>query len=103
MTYGQFSDLIAAALGALNSRGLGRGDALAIVLSNGPEMAAAFLASACAVTAAPLNPAYREDEFHFYMDDLKVKALLVEDLGQRIARHRGRPPSGDPGSDTQAG
>lgn len=79
MTYGQFADLIAAALGALNSRGLGRGDALAIVLSNGPEMAAAFLASACAVTAAPLNPAYREDEFHFYMDDLKVKALLVEE------------------------
>ena len=34
---------------------------------------------ACAVTAAPLNPAYREDEFHFYMDDLKARALLVEE------------------------
>ncbi len=52
---------------------------LAIVLPNGPEMAAAFVACASAVTAAPLNPAYREDEFHFYMDDLKAKALLVEE------------------------
>ena len=42
-------------------------------------MAAAFVATACAVTAAPLNPAYREDEFHFYMEDLHARALLVEE------------------------
>ena len=79
MTYGVFSELIETTAAALNALGLGRNDTLAIVLPNGPEMAAAFVACACAVTAAPLNPAYREDEFHFYMDDLKVKALLVEE------------------------
>ncbi len=79
MTYGLFAELIVTTAASLNSLGLGRNDALAIVLPNGVEMAAAFAACACAVTAAPLNPVYREDEFHFYMDDLKVKALLVEE------------------------
>ena len=79
MTYGTFDALCETTGIALNGRGLGRNDRLAIVLPNGPEMAAAFVASACSVTAAPLNPAYREDEFHFYMEDLKAKALLVEE------------------------
>jgi acyl-CoA synthetase (AMP-forming)/AMP-acid ligase II len=39
----------------------------------------------CAV-AAPLNPAYTEDEFAFYMEDLGVKALIVEAGGESPAR-----------------
>ena len=79
LTYGLFAALCDETLAALRARGLARNDKLSIVLPNGPDMAAAFLATANAVTAAPLNPAYREDEFHFYMDDLKAKALLVEE------------------------
>ena len=79
LTYGQFATLVEDVFAALRTRGLARNDKLAIVLPNGPDMAAAFVSTACAVTAAPLNPAYREDEFHFYMDDLKAKALLVEE------------------------
>ncbi|MGQ0483979.1 MAG: acyl--CoA ligase [Hyphomicrobiales bacterium] len=79
MSYGSFADLCDATVQSLNGRGLGRHDRLAMVLPNGPEMAAAFVACASAATAAPLNPAYREDEFHFYMEDLKAKALLVEE------------------------
>jgi acyl-CoA synthetase (AMP-forming)/AMP-acid ligase II len=30
------------------------------------------------VTSAPLNPAYRADEFEFYLSDLNAKALIVE-------------------------
>jgi len=79
MSYGLLGTLCAETCAALRARGLARNDKLAIVLPNGPEMAAAVFATACAVTAAPLNPAYREDEFHFYMEDLKAKALLVEE------------------------
>ncbi len=79
LTYGLFASLCEETAAALRARGLARNDKLAIVLPNGPDMAASFLATACAVTAAPLNPAYREDEFHFYMEDLKAKALLVEE------------------------
>ncbi|MBI4183730.1 MAG: AMP-binding protein [Proteobacteria bacterium] len=63
---------------ALNGRGIGRHDRVAIVLPNGPEMASAFLAVAAGATTAPLNPAYREEEFEFYLTDLGAKALLVE-------------------------
>ena len=41
-------------------------------------MATAFLCVASAATSAPLNPAYRQDEFEFYLEDLKAKALIVE-------------------------
>jgi acyl-CoA synthetase (AMP-forming)/AMP-acid ligase II len=63
--------------GQLNAVGVGRNDRVAIVLPNGPEAAIAFLAVAACATAAPLNPAYREDEFRFYMDDLRAKALIT--------------------------
>src|SRR5262249_12635007 len=64
-------------MASLNGHGIGRGDRVAIVLSNGPEMAAAFLSiGACAATA-PLSPAYREEEFTFYLADLKAKALVI--------------------------
>jgi acyl-coenzyme A synthetase/AMP-(fatty) acid ligase len=61
----------------LNSIGIGRGDRVAIVLPNGPEMAVAFHAVAAGASSAALNPAYREDEFDFYISDLGAKALMV--------------------------
>jgi oxalate---CoA ligase len=70
--------LIEATLAALNSIGIGRHDRVAIVLPNGPEMASAFVACASGVASAPLNPAYRADEFEFYLSDLHAKALIVE-------------------------
>jgi acyl-CoA synthetase (AMP-forming)/AMP-acid ligase II len=63
---------------ALNDVGIGRNDRVAIVLPNGPEMASAFIAVAAGATAAPLNPAYQQNEYAFYMEDLQTKALLVE-------------------------
>ena len=63
---------------ALNQRGIGRNDRVAIVLPNGAEMATAFVSVACGATTAPLNPAYRLDEFEFYLSDLNAKALIVE-------------------------
>jgi oxalate---CoA ligase len=62
---------------ALNARGIGRNDRVAIVLDNGPEMAAAFLSIGAGATAAPLNPSYRADEFEFYLSDLKARLLVT--------------------------
>ena len=70
--------LVSATTAALNASGIGRNDRVAIVLPNGPEMATCFVACASAVASAPLNPAYRADEFEFYLDDLQAKALIVE-------------------------
>lgn len=62
----------------LNGLGLSRNDRVAIVLPNGPEMATAFLAVMSCATAAPLNPAYRANEFEFYLRDLKAKAVITQ-------------------------
>ncbi|MEY2933361.1 MAG: hypothetical protein RL033_4110 [Pseudomonadota bacterium] len=78
LSYDELSQIVEKTLSALNGWGIGRGDRVAMVLPNGPEMAAAFLAVATAATAAPLNPAYRSDEYEFYMTDLRAKALIVE-------------------------
>ena len=76
--YAALRNLLGQTRQALNAAGVGRNDRVAIVLPNGPEMATCFLACACAATSAPLNPAYRVDEFEFYLDDLQCKALIVE-------------------------
>ena len=67
--------------GQLRMAGLGRNDRVAIVLPNGPQMAVAFLAVASCATAAPLNPAYREEEFRFYLDDLGARAMITGPAG----------------------
>jgi acyl-CoA synthetase (AMP-forming)/AMP-acid ligase II len=78
MTRGQLMELVDQTGGALRSIGVGAEDAVGIVMPNGPENAAAFVAVACWATAAPLNPGYREDEFDFYLSDLNAKALIIQ-------------------------
>ena len=78
LSYAGLRALIDRTLRSLNELGIGRGDRVAIVVPNGPEMATAFLCVASAATSAPLNPAYRQDEFEFYLEDLKARALIVE-------------------------
>jgi acyl-CoA synthetase (AMP-forming)/AMP-acid ligase II len=77
LTYGGLRDLSAEVATALHGMGVGRGDRVAIVLANGPEMATAFVTIAQVATTAPLNPGYREEEYDFYLSDLKAKALVV--------------------------
>ena len=78
LAYAGFRALIDDTIATLNRLGVGRNDRVAIVLPNGPEMATAFVAIASAATSAPLNPSYRADEFEFYMNDIKARALVVE-------------------------
>lgn len=78
MTYGDLKALGESVKNALRGAGVGAKDRVAIVLPNGPEMAAAFVTVAQAATTAPLNPAYKEEEFAFYLEDLKARAIIVE-------------------------
>src|SRR5262245_16174490 len=89
LTYGRLMRQIEITVAALSSLGLRRNDRVAAVLPNGPEMAVAFLGIASGATCAPLNPAYREEEFDFYLSDLKARALIVpadmESPARRVA------------------
>jgi len=77
LTYGGLAHLAARLRAGVNALGVGRGDRVALVLPNGPEMAAAFISLAGCVEVAPLNPAYTHDEFAFYLADLRAKLLVV--------------------------
>ena len=106
LTFKALRGLVDRTVADINAHGLGRGDRVAIVLPNGPEMAAAFVAIAAGTTSAPLNPAYKADEFEFYMTDLKAKLLVVAEdvdtpaitvadrLGVAVARLRPTPAEG---------
>ncbi len=67
LTYGRLRRHLADTVAALNHLGLGRADRVAMVLPNGPEMAAAAIAVAAGATAAPLNPTYLGQEFAYYL------------------------------------
>ncbi|MEZ4866984.1 MAG: acyl--CoA ligase [Caldilineaceae bacterium] len=78
LTYQGLRTHVAQTVTTLNRLGIGRNDRVAIVLPNGPQMASAFVAVGAGATTAPLNPAYRQPEFEFYLADLGAKALVVE-------------------------
>ena len=71
----------------LSRFGFQKSDRLAVVLPNGPDMAAAFLAISSVCACAPLNPSLPFDEFHFSLSDLHVRALVTLAGGEAPA-HR---------------
>jgi acyl-CoA synthetase (AMP-forming)/AMP-acid ligase II len=95
LTYAGLRALVASMGDTLASRGIGPNDRVAIVLDNGPEMAATFLAVGANATAAPLNPSYRAEEFEFYLTDLRAKLLIVrnekETASIQVAERLGVP------------
>jgi len=90
LTYGDLRALSKSVVASLHAAGVGRKDRVAIVLPNGPEMASAFLCVAQAAVTAPLNPAYTEQEFTFYLEDLRAKAIVLEAGHDGPALHAAR-------------
>jgi acyl-CoA synthetase (AMP-forming)/AMP-acid ligase II len=77
-TYDTLAAEIETLAGRLASLGVARGDRVALVLPDGPQFVRHLLAiNLLGATAAPLNPAYKRDEFAFYLDDLQPKLLLL--------------------------
>ena len=62
----------------LAGNGITNKDRAAIILPNGPYMASSFLAISSYMSAAPLNPAYKTNEYEFYLKDLSPKIVIVE-------------------------
>src|SRR5262245_16362958 len=103
LTYRQLRANVAELAERLNSFGLGRGDRIAIVMPNGPEVILAFFAAALCGTAAPLNPKYKQEEFAFYYEDTQARALITLPGDAELA-HAAAPPemaiiSATPGPD----
>lgn len=77
-THSGLAAQVEALAGQLRRTDLQPGQPVAIVLPNGLEYLATFLAVARArLIAAPLNPAYRADEFRFYLEDSGARAVVA--------------------------
>jgi len=86
VTYGGLRQQVQDVASALAAAGVKRGDRIGMALPNGIPNVVTFLAAAMAGTAAPLNPAYKEEEFKFYLDDTNAKVLLLPPEGIDEAR-----------------
>jgi len=67
LTYAQLRSLAQYVQTEFNRIGIGRNDRVALVLPNGADMASSFITVASCCTSAPLNPAYRADEFECWL------------------------------------
>lgn len=86
VTYASLATQVQAVADQLAAAGIGRGQRVGIALPNGLPTIVSFLAASVAGTAAPLNPAYREEEFRFYLEDTDAKVLIVPPDGAEAAR-----------------
>jgi acyl-CoA synthetase (AMP-forming)/AMP-acid ligase II len=86
VSYDSLREQILTMAGALAAAGIGPGDRVAMALPNSAATIVGFLAASIAGTAAPLNPAYRYDEFLFYLEDTNARVLLVPPDGAEEAR-----------------
>jgi acyl-CoA synthetase (AMP-forming)/AMP-acid ligase II len=77
LSYRQLREQVAAAADGLAEVGVGRDDRVALVFPNSAEAIVLFLAASMVGTAAPLNAAYKEEEFRFYLEDTGARALVV--------------------------
>ena len=94
LSHGELAELVDGLAGTLQAAGVGPGDRVAVVLPNGAEIVAMLFALASLGAAiAPLNPAYTEPEYRFYLDDLDPQLLLIgESAAPNGAGRRGRDP-----------
>jgi acyl-CoA synthetase (AMP-forming)/AMP-acid ligase II len=86
VSYAALKDQVMAVAEALAAAGVKRGDRIGTALPNGLPNIVTFLAASMVGTAAPLNPAYKEDDFKFYLDDTNARFLLLPPDGAEDAR-----------------
>jgi len=78
LLYGELKLFVNKISRQLAGNGITNKDRAAIILPNGPYMASSFLAISSYMSAAPLNPAYKTNEYEFYLKDLSPKIVIVE-------------------------
>jgi long-chain acyl-CoA synthetase len=79
LTYRELYALARSAAAGLHALGLRKGDRLALFMLNRPEYAIAWMAgSMLGLVLTPMNPAYREREITYQLQNSDAKAILVQ-------------------------
>jgi len=78
LTHAQLAGRIETLARRLAGTGVRRGDRVALTLPNGPDFVLLLLAvTALGAAAAPLNPAYTQAEFAFFLADIAPRLFLM--------------------------
>jgi acyl-CoA synthetase (AMP-forming)/AMP-acid ligase II len=86
-TYAQLRQLIHSLQRQLIAGGLQPAQRVALSLTNGIELVAAFLAvTNSRAVASPLNPAYTKDEVKFYLKDMTCSCIILMEGAAPVAR-----------------
>jgi oxalate---CoA ligase len=86
LTYAQAAARVETLSRRLAGLGVRRGDRVAFALPNGPDLVLLLLAvTGLGAAAAPLNPAYTEPEFGFFLGDIVPRLMLVPASGAAAA------------------
>lgn len=86
LTYFRLWDQIARGARILNGLGVGKGDLIALVLPQGPEMTTAVLTVAAVAAAVPLNPGLKGKDFEFTCKALDIRAFIGPEDADCLAR-----------------
>src|SRR5262245_20018398 len=81
VTYADLRGQVETMAQGLGAAGIQRGDRVGMAVPNSLATIVSFLAASVAGTAAPLNPAYKEEEFRFYLDDTAARVLVLPSDG----------------------
>jgi acyl-CoA synthetase (AMP-forming)/AMP-acid ligase II len=86
LTYAQLATRVETLAQRLAGLGVRRGDRVALALPNSPDIVLLLLAvTALGAAAAPLNPAYTEREFGFFLADIAPRLMLIPASGAAAA------------------
>ena len=86
LTYAQTAARVEALAQRLAGLGVRRGDRVALALPNGPDVVLLLLAvTALGAAAAPLNPAYTQTEYEFFLTDIAPRLMLIPASGATAA------------------
>jgi long-chain acyl-CoA synthetase len=94
LTFRELDGLANASANALRGLGLGRGDRVALFMTNRPEYVVAFFALArIGAVSSPMNPSYREREVAYQLADADCVAVITQpDLAALVHAVRGELP-----------
>jgi long-chain acyl-CoA synthetase len=94
ITFRELEGLVNAFAHALRGLGIGRGDRVALLMTNRPEYVVAFFAIArVGAVSSPMNPSYREREVAYQLSDSQAVAVVVQhDLLPLVRAARGEAP-----------
>jgi long-chain acyl-CoA synthetase len=85
ISYAELVDRVERLADGLARRGIRAGDAVALLLPNGPGYVASFFALAgLGAVAVPLNPQFKRDELEFCFRRSGVRAVICDDIARPL-------------------